>query len=623
MRCDPIRVLLIEDNPGDARLICEMLAEVRDAEVEVECVDRLSAGLKRLAAGGIDVLLLDLSLPDGQGLDVCVRANTQAPYVPIVVLTGLDDETMAVKTLHMGAQDYLIKGQVDSRLLFRSMRYAIERKRMEEELRKSEEKWRSLVENAPNIIMLTDSDNIIKLMNRTVSGFDVKDVIGMSIYDYIRPEYHDAVREAVDGVSKTGKTGSYEIRGVGPDGSMSWYETWISLVKRDGEVIGVVHIISDITERKRMESEIKESEQRYRELFNGIRDGVMVIGLEGKFRDCNDATLRRLGYSREEFLRLSPADIVAPDFLHHIRSNLGKLRAGEITIMESAHRCKDGTIIPVEANTRRIEYKGGVAFLAVVRDITMRKQLQEQLQHSQLLVSLGEMTAGIAHEVNNPLGSILLYSEMLMQSDVSSQIRKDLKVIHDEAKRAARVMTDLLTYGRRVEHQARRLNVHSVLKKVLGMRQYGERVQNIAVSTNLLDGPLYVRGNSAQLTQVFMNLIMNAEEAFRESNGGNIVITTQIDRERAKVSVADDGSGIPEENLDRVFHPFFTTKQVGEGTGLGLSICYGIVTGHGGLIHAENNEMGGATFTVELPLAEVRRQRSSPRGRKRASLLTT
>ena len=376
MSHDPIKVLLIEDNPGDARLIREMLAEARGTPTEVECADHLSPGLKRLAAGDIDVLLLDLSLPDGQGLDVCMRARREAPDAPIVVLTGLDDEVMAARTLQIGAQDYLVKGQVDSRLLLRSIRYAIE-----------------------------------------------------------------------------------------------------------------------------------------------------------------------------------------------------------------------------------------------------RKQAQEQLQRSQLLASLGEMTAGIAHEVNNPLGSVLLYAELLLSSDLPTPIKKDLKVIHDEAKRAARIMTELLTYSRRVEPRTRRLNLHSVLKKVLDMRQYEEKVHNIAVAANRLDGQLYVKGDSAQLTQVFMNLILNAEEALRESNGGNIVITTQIEGEWVKVSVADDGTGIPEENLERVFYPFFTTKRVGEGTGLGLSVCYGIVTSHGGLIHAENNEMGGATFTVALPLAPSRREVSPPREAKKTSLV--
>jgi signal transduction histidine kinase len=155
------------------------------------------------------------------------------------------------------------------------------------------------------------------------------------------------------------------------------------------------------------------------------------------------------------------------------------------------------------------------------------------------------------------------------------------------------------------------LNLHRIIKKVVNMRRYEERVHNITTSSNLLDDPLHVIGDSSQLMQVFMNLMLNAEEALKKSDGGNIIIDTQRDRGWARISIADDGTGIPQGDLKQVFYPFFTTKQVGAGTGLGLSTCYGIITAHNGLIRAENNEMGGATFIVELPLAEVRR-----RGRK-------
>lgn len=174
-------------------------------------------------------------------------------------------------------------------------------------------------------------------------------------------------------------------------------------------------------------------------------------------------------------------------------------------------------------------------------------------------------------------------------------------------------MTDLLTYGRRAKFQMRRMNLHNPLNKVLEMRQYEQRVHNIAVSAKLHSGPLYVNGDSSQIMQVFMNLILNAEEALREHKGGNIFITTQATGEWARVSVADNGVGIPTADLNQVFYPFFTTKQVGEGTGLGLSTCYGIITDHHGLIRAENNDMGGATFIVELPLADTARRRSSSR----------
>ncbi len=243
-----------------------------------------------------------------------------------------------------------------------------------------------------------------------------------------------------------------------------------------------------------------------------------------------------------------------------------------------------------------------------LHDITELRRAQSQLYHSQLLANLGEMTAGIAHEVNNPLGSILLYSELLLAGETSPQTRRDLRVIHDEAKRAARVISDLLTYSRRGNRQVRRIDLNRVLEKVVQMRNYPESVRNIATTTDFQDSPLTVRGDSSQLNQLFMNLVLNAEEALAGQGGGHIVIRSWKDGEWAKVAVSDDGPGIPPDNLKQIFYPFFTTKQPGEGTGLGLSTCYGIATGHRGLIRAENNPAGGATFIVELPLAE-----SSPR----------
>ncbi len=213
------------------------------------------------------------------------------------------------------------------------------------------------------------------------------------------------------------------------------------------------------------------------------------------------------------------------------------------------------------------------------------------------------MTAGIAHEVNNPLGGILLFSELMMKSNVSRQMKKDLRVIHGEAKRAARIMTDLLTFSLGTISETRRSNMHRIINKVLEKRRYAQSVQNISVSSNLSKTPIYINCDSSQLKHAFMHLVLNAEEALQKQNGGYIVITTQKYGEWVRVSIADDGPGIAKEHLKNVFHPFFTTKQPGEGTGLGLSTCHDIITTHGGLIQAENNRMGGATFTVELPLA--------------------
>ncbi len=274
MSYDPVRVLLVEDNPGDTRLICEMLAEARGAQIEVECIDRLSPGLKRLAAGGIDVLLLDLSLPDGQGLDVCVRAHTQAPYVPIVVLTGLDDETMAAKTLRIGAQDYLVKGQVDSQLLFRSMRYATERKRAEETLWESEKRYRLLAENAADPIWTVDMNMRLTYMSPSITkllGYSVEETMAKPMEAIYTPTSFETAMKvlaeelAIENMEQKdlSRSRTVELELYRKDGSIVPVEGKFTFIREpDGQAVEILAIVRDITERKRAEEALKESEEK-------------------------------------------------------------------------------------------------------------------------------------------------------------------------------------------------------------------------------------------------------------------------------------------------------------------------------------------------------------------------
>jgi PAS domain S-box-containing protein len=403
------------------------------------------------------------------------------------------------------------------------------------------------------------------------------------------------------------------------DGGQFWVEITSAPIMHDGELLYYISSWVDITERKQMENALRREKER----AEGYLDiaGVMLVttNSDDDIMLMNKKGCEILGYEVEELIGKNWFETLVPERTRgEIRGVFHKLMIGELDPVrhyESPLLTKDGEERLIAFNSAAIRDQNGqiVGALTSGEDITELRKTQEQLQHSRLLASLGEMTAGIAHEVNNPLGSILLYSELLMANDIPSQSKKDLKIIHEEAKRAAKIMTDLLTYGRRTKSQMRRLNLHKPLKKVLEMRQYEQRVQNITVSSKLHNGPLYVNGDSSQIMQVFMNLVLNAEEALRESKGGTIIITTQATGEWAIVSISDNGVGIPYTDLNQVFYPFFTTKQVGEGTGLGLSTCYGIVTEHNGLIRAENNEKGGATFTVELPLANHGAQINSPR----------
>jgi signal transduction histidine kinase len=240
-------------------------------------------------------------------------------------------------------------------------------------------------------------------------------------------------------------------------------------------------------------------------------------------------------------------------------------------------------------------------------------EAQEQLTRSRLAASLEEMAASIAQQVNNPLGSVLLHSAMLMAQDNPPETKRDLKVIHDEARRAVQAVTDLLIKSRRRRPEKRRVELQALLREVLAAHEPVLSAEDIAVTTCFGDGPLLTTGDPTQLRELFSNLVVNAAEALRGQGNGRIAITMRRSRGRVAVSVADNGPGIPSENLERVFHPFFSTKR--PGAGLGLSTCHGIATGHSGSIRAQNNALGGATFTVELPLTRSRGEpaRRAPR----------
>src|SRR5579863_497154 len=209
MNLEGIHVLLVEDNPGDARLFLELVRDTGAGRVKLEHVNRLSLALERLDSGNFDVVLLDLSLPDEQGLATLTRTHAHAPNIPIVVLTGLDDEALAVKAVRAGAQDYLVKGRVDGDLLVRSMRYATERARAVEALERREEHYRSLIENSLDLVSILNIDGTIRYASpsheRTL-GYRVEEVVGKNVFDFLHPDDIERVRAAAR--QSTGSTGA-------------------------------------------------------------------------------------------------------------------------------------------------------------------------------------------------------------------------------------------------------------------------------------------------------------------------------------------------------------------------------------------------------------------------------
>jgi signal transduction histidine kinase len=239
----------------------------------------------------------------------------------------------------------------------------------------------------------------------------------------------------------------------------------------------------------------------------------------------------------------------------------------------------------------------------VARDVTQQKRMEEQLVMTDRLASIGELSSGIAHELNNPLTSVIGFSQLLMEGDVPENIREDLGTVYSEAQRAAAIVKNLLTFARKHAPVKQLSQVNTVIEDVLRLRAYEQKVNNIEIENHLAPDLPEIMIDHFQMQQVFLNIMVNGEFAMLEAHHqGKLIITTEKLDGVIKITFTDDGPGISEENLKHIFDPFFTTKEVGKGTGLGLSICHGIVTEHGGKIYASSIKGQGATFVIELPL---------------------
>jgi signal transduction histidine kinase len=232
---------------------------------------------------------------------------------------------------------------------------------------------------------------------------------------------------------------------------------------------------------------------------------------------------------------------------------------------------------------------------------------RDQLIQSEKLSAVGQLAAGVAHEINNPLTSVISFAQLLLKGRVSEADRQRcLELIASEGERAAKIIRGLLAFARRHTPERSPQDLREILERALELREYALGRASIAVERRYAPVPL-VLADPHQLQQVFLNILINAEQALAHRRGGRIAVATEVGDGVARVRIADDGPGIPPEDLPRVFEPFFSTKDVGQGTGLGLSVCYGIVREHQGRIWAESGPGRGATFVVELPLAPAPR----------------
>jgi len=403
------RVLLIEDNPGDARLIRELLSAEEGASFFLEHADRLSTGLARLAQGNIDVILLDLSLPDSHGLEGLNKICAQVPKVPVVVLSGLSDEAVAINAVQEGAQDYLVKGSVDSALLVRSLRYAIERQHLRVALRESESRYRLLADNAADLIWTANMKWRITYVSPSIKrllGYTVEEMMRLAITDILTPDSlkqaSKFIRNQMDIMTPTSQYPSLSLtlEYVRKDRSTLWAEVMLSFLwDKDGKLSQVLGVTREITERKKAEEALRQSEQRYRLLAENVKDIIWTRDMNLKLTYTSPSVLEMSGYSVEEVMSMGLEESLTPASLERLRPTLARVLAAgekgqgdlpEVLVLEAELIHKGGSIMPVEMKVNLLRDSDGqpTGFLGVTRDITERKKAEEALRHSEQLYRL-------------------------------------------------------------------------------------------------------------------------------------------------------------------------------------------------------------------------------------------
>ncbi len=368
--------------------------------------------------------------------------------------------------------------------------------------------------------------------------------------------------------------------------------------------------LEDMVERRT--KKLSASEKKFRNFFINSKDMVYFCDSTNRLVNMNSAGLEMLGYSMEEEQELKLHDIFCNE--EDLENYLETIVAvGFVEDLEVEFLRADGTVIYVLLSATAVfgENREFTGCEGIAKDLTRVRTMMEQLASSEKMASVGQMAAGVAHEINTPLGVILGYSQLMMDDFTpDSEEGQSLIVIERQAKACRKIVADLLKFSRQAESARENILINEVLSDVLAVTEHSLNMDHIHAHRDFSEDLPTVVGDTEKLRQVFVNFINNAHHAMEEEGGGDLFLSSHFEEESNRVVaiIRDTGHGIPEDVIAKIFDPFFTTKSVGKGTGLGLSVSYGIIQEHGGVIevespaHGKEGELQGTAFYVKLPV---------------------
>jgi PAS domain S-box-containing protein len=472
------------------------------------------------------------------------------------------------------------------------------------ERKQAEELYSTLASSSPVGVYIVQGRKFVftNPAFRRSMGYTADELLGMDPSTVIRPDDRESVRQSAVQMVKGERFQPYEFRYITKSGETKWALDRVTSITYQGKQATLGNFM-DITESKQAQERIEHAAEEWRTTFDSITDFISIHDKDNRLVRMNKALADAFKTTPKELLGK-----VCHEVMHGTKEPPANcpyrqtLTTGKPATMEMFEPSLG--IWLQESTSPIFDAKGEVTgSVHIARDVTRQKRMEEQLIMTDRLASIGELASGIAHELNNPLTSVIGFSQLLMEGNVPDNIKEDLGTVYSEAQRAAAIVKNLLTFARKHASVKQLSQVNAIIEDVLRLRAYEQKVNNIEVDQRLGTNLPEIMVDNFQMQQVFLNIIVNAEFAMLEARGkGKLVITTERVNGVIKVTFTDDGPGIAKENMKRIFAPFFTTKEVGKGTGLGLSICHGIVSGHGGRIYAESELGQGATFVVELPL---------------------
>ena len=473
--------------------------------------------------------------------------------------------------------------------------------------REKEQRFTQLFESLQEGVYISNPDGRLLEVNPalvTILGYDSKEDL------LSQPPEQLSVDSGGDPVlgrtgSQSGRTRTREVRLRRKDGGVAVCEDTSAGVMEAGRVIRYQGTLVDVTEKRAMERQLRRQEEFQRHLLESFPDLILVLDLKGQYTFVSARIAELLGYGPEHLMgkNVDDAEITSPELAALYRTvATGK---SSLTSCEYGSRHHDGswrTMLGMASPMLDAEgHPAGV--IISVRDVTTEKKMEQQIIQSERLAAMGQMIGGFAHELNNPLTVILGNAELLQEGDTSEGARKQLAVLHQQARRAAEIVQNLQYFARPPAPGRSQVNLNELVQRTVQMQAYPLRKSNITV--DFLPEPAIpaVVADPNQLMQVFLNLLLNADQAIRESREkGTIRVRIGGRPDSVWIVFQDDGPGIAPENLAHIFDPFFTTKRPGRGTGLGLSICKTVLREHGGNIEAASAPGGGAVFTITLPV---------------------